>query len=217
MVNMVPAEKRAYSSTLREEHAAQTRERVLRAASACFTENGYAGTSLAQIAKRAGVSVDTVQATGPKRDILLGAFEVEFAGSETKELLEGDNPFADALAAETPSAMLAALTDATIDTVARIRGLWWAFRGAAAADPAVAQILAELLSRRRRDYLVVVELVESRGLTVADVDAVVDEAQLVVTPETYTHFVDDFGWSEQRYRRWAQERIAAVVLGSTVG
>ena len=48
------APTRSYVSTLRTEQAATTRRRILEAAAACFSENGYSGTSLADIAARAG-------------------------------------------------------------------------------------------------------------------------------------------------------------------
>lgn len=45
---------RSYNSTLRAEQAANTRQRILDAAAACFARSGYAGTSLADIASEAG-------------------------------------------------------------------------------------------------------------------------------------------------------------------
>ena len=73
---------RSYVPSLRTEQAATTRRRILEAAAACFTENGYSGTSLADIGARAGVSPETVKNNGPKRELLLGAFEQAFAGTE---------------------------------------------------------------------------------------------------------------------------------------
>ena len=85
---MVP---RAYTSDLRTEQAARTRERVVRAAAHELTEHGYERTTLARVAARAGVSLETVKAHGPKRALLLAAFELTFAGSEGQESL-GERP-----------------------------------------------------------------------------------------------------------------------------
>ena len=57
-----PAKKRSYSSAVREENAAQTRVRILEAAGDLFASNGYAGTTIREIADRANVAVDTVYA-----------------------------------------------------------------------------------------------------------------------------------------------------------
>lgn len=53
---------RPYSSSLREEQALQTRLRVRRAARELFAAQGFASTTIAQIARSAGVSAATVYA-----------------------------------------------------------------------------------------------------------------------------------------------------------
>src|SRR5919204_6883918 len=54
------AKPRPYDSPLRREQAATTRTKILAAARSLFEDHGYAATSIAQIAKRAGVSQRTV-------------------------------------------------------------------------------------------------------------------------------------------------------------
>lgn len=51
---------RAYSMSMRAERAAQTRERILDAALACYRDTGIAATSLQAVARRAEVSAATV-------------------------------------------------------------------------------------------------------------------------------------------------------------
>lgn len=74
------AATRPYRSTLRQEHAEQTRRRILEAAAEVFSSRGYASASLADIAAAAGVSVESVKVHGPKRALLLAAFELTFGG-----------------------------------------------------------------------------------------------------------------------------------------
>ena len=98
-MNSTPS--RAYSSELRTEQAASTRRRVLLAAAGLFVEQGYHGTSLAAVAKAARVSVNTVQATGAKRDLLLHAFELTAVDAEVQDPVEAPLPeVREALAAE---------------------------------------------------------------------------------------------------------------------
>ena len=204
-------EKRAYRSSLREEQAAETRRRVLEAAAECFTESGYQGTSLARIAQRAGVSVDTVQATGAKRDILLGAFERAFVGRETRAILDEDTAFSRLVAIPELGPLIQATCEFTVAATGRIRGLWWAFRGAAASDPGVQEILAGLLERRRADFRALAGLLRERGAPIVDEAAVAVEAELLLAPETYAHFVDDHGWPEERYLEWVVAGIGRVI------
>ncbi len=66
-----PTTKRSYNSSRRTLQAAQTRDEVLRAATELFRETGWAGTTLAAIAERAGVSVETVyKGFGSKKGLL---------------------------------------------------------------------------------------------------------------------------------------------------
>jgi len=68
---------RSYRSPRREEQAAETRRRIVDAARELFGAQGYAGTSLAAIAERAGVSVPTVyNSVGGKPGLLAALNEV---------------------------------------------------------------------------------------------------------------------------------------------
>lgn len=203
----MPSTKRTYQSTLREEQAAATRRRILDAAAECFVAHGYAGTSLAAIARRAGVSVDTVQANGPKRSILLGAFERSFAGQEGTSALEGDHEFARQLAIDDPTELVHALTRTNVGMLGRIRRLWWAFRAAAASDPEVREVFDALMGRRRADHVALFGMLAERGVRIDEPERLTDEVMHVLSPETYAHFVDDCGWTESRFADWAVARV----------
>ena len=215
LVNMADQTKRRYQSVVREEKAAATRRRVLDTAAACFTERGYEGTSLARIAERAGVSIDTVQATGAKSEILLGAFERAFVGVETSTALSGGTPFEELLAIEDPREMLRAIIHASVTAVAGTRALWWAFRGAAASDPVVHETFQGLIARRHADNVAVLQLAQLRGAPIDDVERTATRGELSLTQETYTHFVDDNGWSEEDYLAWVEAQMELIVFGGS--
>lgn len=66
-------ERRPYKSTVRRDQARRTRARIVDAARECFVAQGYAGTSVRQVAERAGVSEQTVYATfGNKSGLIRG-------------------------------------------------------------------------------------------------------------------------------------------------
>ena len=72
---------RRYDATARRAAADRTRRRVLSAAHHLFTTQGYAETSVAQVARRARVSVDTVYASvGRKPQLLLAVHDMALAG-----------------------------------------------------------------------------------------------------------------------------------------
>jgi len=198
---------RSYRSTLRSEQAAATRRRVLDAAAACFAEQGYHGTSLADIGARAGVSPETVKASGPKRELLLRAFEQAFAGSEGDTMIaEGDDAAA-FLAIPDASEFLGAVAGFVGQANARTSVLWSEFLSAANSDPAIASALDDLLERRRREYLELARVLAERGVTTADADR--DEVAAVLSflwsPESHQQLVLQAGWSMEHYERWLAE------------
>ncbi len=73
---------RPYRSELRQQQAAQTRRRVVEAAVTLFSRHGYRATTFTQLAREAGVSVETVRKHGPKSALLQAALELASFGVE---------------------------------------------------------------------------------------------------------------------------------------
>jgi AcrR family transcriptional regulator len=72
-----------YHSPLRARQAAETRRSIIEAALALFAEQGWAATALPAIAKRAGVSVDTIYSTfGNKSALLMAVVHVAIVGDD---------------------------------------------------------------------------------------------------------------------------------------
>src|SRR2546421_12007827 len=75
--------KRRYDASRRQEQARENRARVLTAARTLFLTHGYAETSMPEIAKAAGVSVQTVyKAFANKATLLKAVFDVSVAGDD---------------------------------------------------------------------------------------------------------------------------------------
>src|SRR5436305_1070963 len=143
---MTIPERRRYSSPVRAARARRTRAHVIATAGRLFAERGYAGTSMRQIAAAAGVSLETVTQTGRKADLLLAAFRAGFAG-------DPDAVNLDALAGPAGPADLPAVVARVAEGVRRSLPIWRAFTTAAAADPAVAAVRAELAVARRTEIV----------------------------------------------------------------
>src|SRR5215475_10904619 len=76
-------QRKPYHSPRRAEQAVATRRAVLDAARELFIEQGYAVTTVADIARRARVAVDTVYATvGRKPALLREVLETAISGSD---------------------------------------------------------------------------------------------------------------------------------------
>src|ERR1700736_2102551 len=68
-----PVKKRPYTSAVRQEQAARTRIQIIEAAGALFASQGYARTTIREIAAAAEVAADTVYAIFGNKARLLTA------------------------------------------------------------------------------------------------------------------------------------------------
>jgi AcrR family transcriptional regulator len=203
---------RAYRSTLRAQQAATTRRRIVSAAADRFASSGYQATTLAAIAREAGVSVETVKASASKAELLLAAFEVTFSGEEARDSLT-QTPTGEGVFDLPDAAFVAAIVTRIAEANARGHALWTVLLGAALSDEVVSDALREMLDRRAADYRALVTELSRRGIAAASVD--LDHAAAVLSftmsPESYAQLVVQWAWTPQRYRDWLLERVAATV------
>ena len=186
-----------------------TRERILAAATDLFCRDGYVTTTMAGIAAEAGVAVQTLYlAYGSKVAILAAAHDVAIVGdAEPVPLLERDwverTSQARSVAAgwEQAAEELAPSTERVAPIYAVI--------AAAAADPDVAGLLADLREQRHRNSQAVARLL--LDLPVADPDAdpdrVADILYAVLSAETYALLVTERGWTARQWRAWVDDIV----------
>lgn len=207
-----------YTSTLRAEQAAQTRQRVVAAAAELFASNGFARTTLARLAEGAGVSVETVQAQGSKRSLLTAAVHwltfgdaAEqtrgfFAAPQNRETVE----------APSPAAFCRSGARLVAGNNARTFRLWRAFASAAADDPDVDRELSELSGFIRGQCHEVVAMLAAQQWLRDDVpvDELGDSLWLLVGSENYDKATSRFGWSHEHYEGWLTRSLADLLFGA---
>src|ERR671937_214158 len=75
--------KRRYDASRRQEHAAENRTWIIAAAHGLFVQKGYGSTTIAEIARAAGVAAETVYATfQSKSNLLHRTWDVAVGGDE---------------------------------------------------------------------------------------------------------------------------------------
>jgi AcrR family transcriptional regulator len=199
---------------LREEQASATRQRVLESAGRCFAAKGFTATTLGAIAADAGVSVETVQAHGPKKRLLLAALEAASAGVDGGRSIL-DVPEAQAvLAQEDAREGLLGLASFAAELNGRIGRLWQAMAAAAQGDPEIASAHAGLQERIRTDFLQVARLLQQRGGLRSDVpvEEVALTLWLLTSPYQHEHLVVQAGWTPQHYLAWLQRMLLEAAL-----
>ena len=207
---------RVYRSDLRLRQAEETRRNIIDAAAELFSELGYAGTTLAKIAKRAGVSVETVQKNGPKAALIRAAVEVRSFG------VEGDRDVfeiasAQALLALTEIDQAAPLAARTmLEVNAASAGVWMALTGAAHGDPELRAYFDLFLRDIRRQNSRLLGVLAERGWLRDDIDfeRAVDTWEIISCVETYVRLVVLTGRSHDEYRAWFEQAVDEMILRS---
>ncbi|MBD7919944.1 hypothetical protein H9657_16855 [Cellulomonas sp. Sa3CUA2] len=212
---MTAESSRPDRSTVRAEPAAATRERVLRAVADEVTAVGYDAATLGRIARRAGVPVETVKAQGPRRELLVRAFELVFAGAEGEHSL-GDGAAAQAgTLPDDPEALLRTMTAFVADAYARSVRLWEAFLVAAGTDAEVRDEYVAMTARRRAETRGLLALLTARGVPRPfDVEHVLDVVELLYSHESWRRLVEDRGWTQERWTTWTVTSTLAVMGGA---
>ncbi len=148
------SKSRKYDASARRAAAEQTRERVLVAARDLFVAQGYAGTSVAEIAERAGVSVDTVYAAvGRKPRLVLTVVDMVLAESSQPKPAEERDYVKAMQAAASGRDKLAAYADALGRLMPTVAPLLLALRDAGLSDPECRATWEHVSERRAANML----------------------------------------------------------------
>lgn len=200
---------RRYRSTLRDEQAKQTRTRIRASARTLFAEQGFGATTVAQIAKDAGVSAPTVYATyGSKAAIILAMLddlqESVDVGVRVRAAMEEPDPRGQLrmwLAAHVE------LFDAGADILrAAIQ----------AGDAPEVRALSERGDAARRSVIeALVGGWARRGVLRSGLEPAeaADRLWLLTTTEGFLNATDRLGWSVHEYLRWVSDLAEADVFG----
>lgn len=206
---------RTYRSELRQRQAAETRRRIVEAAIETFGQNGYQAATLAQVAKRAAVSVETVQKHGPKTALLWAAVEVASFGVEGRDLDFFATGHGTAmLQVPDPDAFAGFVGERMLAINERSAGVWTAVTGAAPGDAELRGNLVERLAEMRRQVGNVLRLVAERGWLRTDVpfDDLVEALCVITSVESYVRFVHLDGRSSEQYKTFVARTVRDTLL-----
>ena len=206
--------KRPYQSTVRGAQAQSTRAAVIAAASRLFAEQGYAATSIEEIAAAAGVSRATVfTSVGGKAKLLKTALDVAIVGDDEPVALP-DRPRSRAIRAEPdPRRYLALYAELVTEIDGRLAGIHEAVRGAAGVDPSARALWESHLAQHRQGAAnVISDLSRKGGIRPGlDPEAAADIVWLL-GPGAYHMLVHRRGWSPERFQAWLIETFIGQLL-----
>jgi AcrR family transcriptional regulator len=193
---------RRYHSPRRAEQAVATRRAVLEAARELFIADGYAATTVAGVARRARVAVDTVYATvGRKPELLREVLETAISGTDVPVPAEQRDYVKAARAARGARAKIALYVEGLVAVQQRLAPVFLAVRDAAAADPAAAALWTGISERRAANMRLFAADLRATGELRADLtdDEVADIVWSTNGTEYWVLLVRDRGWSPRRF------------------
>jgi TetR/AcrR family transcriptional regulator, regulator of autoinduction and epiphytic fitness len=201
----------------RADRARATRRRIVEAALEQFLEHGYAVTMEA-IAERAGVAVQTVYFVFHSKPQLLKEVSFYAAAGEHEPPPVMERPWvAEALAAQSPGAMLDLVVDNGTDIFTRVAPLSPALAAAAAADRELDDYVRSVGAQRHAGLARLVRHAADRGWLRPglSLERATDIMSAVHHPSVHRILVGERGWTPAEYKAWQKEVLREQLFGSS--
>ena len=206
---------RGYHSPRRAEQAAATRKAILSSARELFVSQGYASTTVADIARHARVAVDTVYATvGRKPALLRLVLETAISGTDQAVPAQQRDYVARVRAATSARGKIEAYVEGLVKAQARLAPVYLALRDAGATDPDSAALWQEIARRRARNMREFAADLRSTGelrddLTDRDIADIVWSMN---GSEYWLLLVGERGWTHRRFATYLADAWARLFL-----
>jgi AcrR family transcriptional regulator len=203
--------KRDYDSPLRNAQTADTRRRIIAAATAEFTQRGFAETSVARIAAAAQVSRETVYHTlGNKQAVLKACWDVAVVGDDAPVPVAERAEYQAMLAEPDPTSAAKTFGQLSAALVSRIGPLLRVVADAA-HEPELAGLLAQTRDERLKGTRVLLAKLSGVDPGTPRFAQAVDVVYALESPELALLLTEQRGWSVTTYGEWLGEQVAAQV------
>lgn len=212
---MIKPVKRTYTAPLRTEAARRTRDTILEVARGLFIEHGYPATTMAAIAKEAGVSLDTVYASvGTKPVVFRLLIERALSGSDDPvPALERD--YVREIVQE-PDARrkIETYASAVRQIQERLSPLFSVLQIAAATDREFGELWTEISERRAQNMRLFIADLAETGMLRSDItgEEAADTVWAMNSSEFYVLLVRQRGWSPDQFEHWLADAWKRLLL-----
>ncbi len=199
----------------RKERAARTRRAIIAAATEEFRAGGYHGTTMAAIAKRAGVAVQTVYFVfHTKPALLTAAIDSAVMGEEDPVPPELTPWWQEGVTTTDGRRALGLFVSNVTEINGRAATLDRVAQAASTTDPEVVDVIAHHESLRTQGYRSYVDTLDARGLLKHGLDPAeaTDVLLTLVGSDVFLNFTAERGWSVKRYVAWTTDALCALLL-----
>lgn len=208
--------RRRYDNSGRARQAAATRRAILDATRRVIVDKGYAGTTMAAVAREAGVSVETIyKRFGTKRELVQQMLGVAVVGDDEPVALIDRPALKAATTASSGTEMLTRMAAASRDILERLGPLSAILLiSPHSLDPELREFTTEMGAKRLEDFAVVVRAVAATGDLRPDLDEsrAADIVWTLASPEVHQALTRDRGWSNDEYEHWLAQTLIDAVM-----
>ncbi|WGY00352.1 helix-turn-helix domain-containing protein [Nocardioides sp. QY071] len=210
---------RPYHSPARTEAAQRTRAAIVRAATTLFTTAGYGATSVADVAREAGVARATVfNSVGQKPALLRAAYHAAVVGDEGDPRPAREGPLGErARRADTSAEVLDVYATVLVEVFEAVSPLHACLVTSASESPELRGYLAELDRERHRGAANMVALASERGSLAPGLtpERAADIAWVFSNPQLWQQLHGERGWTSNELTDWLRRTLKEQLLGST--
>jgi AcrR family transcriptional regulator len=210
-----PVKRGAYDNLARQAQSRDTRQRILAAARTLLLARGYRATTVSEVARAAGVHVDTVYELVGRKPVLLREL-IEQAISGTDQAVAADErEYVRAMLAEPdPARKLTLYAHAMRDIQVRMAPLFLALRDAATTEPEARAVWLEISGRRAANMRKLAQdLADAGGLRPGL--AIQDAADIIWatnSSELYVLLTTERNWTADHYESWLADTWQRLLL-----
>jgi len=204
-----------YDGEKRRTQSEQTRQRIFDQARELVIERGYRGMTVAEIARRAEVHVDTIYELAGRKPVILHEL-VERAISGADHPLDPiERDYVQQMRSEPTARRKLDVYAAAMRRIhARLAPLFLALRDAARTDAEAAAVWTRISERRAANMrLLAADLAATGqlrpGLTIEEI---ADTIWVTNSPDVHQLLVSDRGWTPEQYETWLADLWKRALL-----
>lgn len=199
----------------RRARAARTRSAIIRAATEEFLAGGYHGTTMAAIAKRADVAVQTVYFVfHTKPALLTAAIDTAVTGDVDPVPPDRTPWWEEATTTGDGRKAIEVFVTNVAEIFTRSAVLDRVAAAATTTDPEIVDVIAHHEALRKQGFRAYVDTLASRSLLRDGLDPAeaTDVLLTLAGPGVFLNFTEGRGWSLQRYVTWTTDALCGLLL-----
>jgi AcrR family transcriptional regulator len=207
--------RRSYDASGRRARSAETRQRIIDAARQLILADGYRATTIAAVAARSGVNVDTVYELVGRKPVLLRELIEQAISGTDHAVAAQERDYVQAITAEPdPAHKLVIYARAVRRIQERMAPLLLAVRDASSTEPEAEEVWQEISERRAANMrLLIRDIRDAGGLRAGlSVNEAADVMWALNSSEIYILLITERGWSPRRFERWLAEAWCRLLL-----